>query len=185
MKTLSQHIEEKLIVNKNFDNDTNNILNDIDNIKNDDDLFAVIEKIVASTDHEPDLENDTMSFRTFDTFEQWEDDFGKSDGMYYVIKKYCDDAIVLGWKSDKSFNDVERNMPSFFNDIMDSDDWEYKMVHKKMDCIAELWRKKKTCDTISHLKAGNYYTISLLKLNMHVNYDGKEYMEYWYMFIIE
>ena len=173
MQTLLQHIDEKfrassdMIFNKNSE-----IFDKIANIKNDEEMFDVIEQIAKSGKKEPDIWEDNKDFVTSDFFEPWEDNFGKSDDVYDVIERYCENNIVLGWKSEHGFKELDDFVPPIFQEITNS--WDSKVIHQKMNCAATVWENrlgKNMCN--------------LLKINIHVNYNGSDYMEYWYLFIIE
>lgn len=183
MKLLSQYIQEKLIIcssqvdeklviNKNTKLYNNEVFDKIESIKNDDDLYDTVEYIAKSGKNDPALWDDSGEFATRDYFEPWEDNFGRSDDMYEVIERFCDDNIVVGWKNYKSFDELDKIVPEFINDITDT--WKSRIIQQKMNCTATIWEERL-----------GKHKCNLLKLNMHVNYNGKEYMEYWYMFIIE
>lgn len=182
MKTLPTYIKdnglslisltERLIVNKNTKHINDKVLFDIENISNNEEMYDVVEYIAKSGKKDPDIWDDSEEFAARDYFEPWEDDFGKSDDMYEVIERWCDDNVVVGWKTDNGFDELDKIAPDFFNIIINS--WEQRTVHKQMNCTADVWEKRL-----------GKYECTLLKLNMHVNYDGNESKEYWYMFILE
>lgn len=176
MKLLSRYIKEKLIINKNTKLYNCDVFDKIESIKSYGDLYDTVEYIAKSGrksgKNDPALWDDSGEFATRDYFEPWEDNFGKSDDMYEVIERFCDGNIVVGWKNYKSFDALDKIVPEFINDITDT--WNSRIVQHKMNCTATVWEK--TFDKIQ---------CTLMKFNMHVNDNGKDYMEYWYMFIID
>ena len=169
-------VDEKLVINKNTKLYNNEVFDKIESIKSDDDLYDTVEYIAKSGrksgKNDPALWDDSGEFATRDYFEPWEDNFGKSDDMYEVIERFCDDNIVIGWKNYKSFDELDKIVPEFINDITDT--WKSRIIHQKMNCTATVWEEQL-----------GKHKCNLLKLNMHVNDNGRDYMEYWYMFIIE
>lgn len=182
MKTLKQYlkykkqssssINEKLIKNTKLYNCE--VLDKISSVGDEWDLLDILETIIKSANKKPDIWNETEQFEASDYFEPWEDNFGESDDVYDVIEKYCNNNVVIGWKGEGGFEKLEKNIPSVFNYIMSDTDWTHDIVHKKKSCVVEVWEKK-----------FNKIPCTLMKFNMHVNDNGKDYMEYWYMFIVD
>ena len=176
MKSLTKHIEERLIVNKDIRSHNNlkllnEIVKEIETAKNREVLYDILEKISKMGTREPNIYDDSCTFDTYDYFERWQDAFGAWDNTCDVIERVCNDNMVLGWEQDNKFDKLDAEIPEIFHDIMDN--WEHEVAYKKWSFKTELWEKQL-----------NRVCCSLLKLNMGANKNGTDYSECWYIFVL-
>lgn len=170
MKNLTQFITEKLIVNKNYHNNTfdGSMFNGMS-------VEDILETIVKSAKKEPEIYDDTGDFDSSEAFEPWQDASGYWDRTAKAIEFYIDCNAVAGWfthdLNNENFDDLDKIIPPMFKDIMNNEKSE--IIYNKHHCQTELWR--------IHLGGHKSY---LLKFNCMGNDYGRDFTEYWYMISI-
>lgn len=136
------------------------------------DADEYLSDIVNSAQEDPAIWDDTESWEAKDDFDYWQDANGSYDDVIEFISEYADEKRVAGWKTDKSFEETEKIIPKKLKTIMKKTKPEipYKKRYNQM----EVWQAK-----------DNEYNVTVMKFKYYANNEGTDYIEYWYMFVVE
>lgn len=127
--------------------------------------------IISTTDSEPDIWDDSKNWDVFDNFDYYESATGDFDDIVEIIGKYASDKYVAGWKTRDSFEETEKLLPKLVKDIIKG---EPEVPYKKHSNKLEVWES-----------IYGEFNINVLRFKSYNNSYGTDYVEFWYMLVIE